>query len=275
MQPDYSGPPVALSIAGSDPSGGAGIQADLKAFTVLGVYGTTIITTLTAQNTLGVTGLHHLPADFIELQARTLADDIKVSAVKTGLLGPPETVKSVIEILKKFEFGPIVVDPVLQSTSGDPFLSSEGIDILKDHLLPLATLVTPNVYEASKLLKVPLALTLLDMEQQACALLKMGSRAVLLKGGHLDLEHQAIDVLAMNDGIFHFPAPRITTRNTHGTGCTLSAAITSEFAKGNKDLCLAVKNAKAMLWTALNSGKSFKIGRGRGPVDFLYAHTKS
>ncbi|MFM7084766.1 MAG: bifunctional hydroxymethylpyrimidine kinase/phosphomethylpyrimidine kinase, partial [Hyphomicrobium sp.] len=188
-------PKIALTIAGSDPSGGAGIQADIKTFTVMGVYGASILTSLTAQNTLGVTETYNLPPFFIEQQAKTLASDIRVSAVKTGMLGNAETVQTIIDILKTYSFGPLVVDPVLQSTSGDKLLTLSGLDVMRNQLLPLAFLVTPNLFEASQLLGKTMARSLTEMENQAHDLLKLGIRAVLLKGGHLEHQGKAVDIL--------------------------------------------------------------------------------
>lgn len=265
--------PIALTIAGSDPSGGAGIQADLKTFSALGVYGTTIITALTAQNTQGVFGVHAVPADFITLQADTLAADIKVTAAKTGMLGDRATVEAVVAILQRHDFGPIVVDPVMVATSGDVLLAADAIAAVRDHLIPLATLITPNLHEAAKLLDEPAAQTVEDMKRQGQRLLALKPKAVLIKGGHLSGE-QAIDVLVTPQGITEHSAPRIDTLNTHGTGCTLSAAVAAELAKGEPLIWEAVANAKEYLWRTLYAGASLQVGHGCGPVDHLYALRK-
>ncbi len=261
--------PIALSIAGSDPSGGAGIQADLKTFSALGVYGTTVITALTAQNTQGVTGIHTVPPDFIALQADTLASDIDVTAAKTGMLGDAVTVATVVAILQRHEFGPIVVDPVMVATSGDVLLAPDAIAAIRNRLMPLATLITPNLHEAANLLGMPLAISVADMEIQAIRLVEQGARAALVKGGHAKGD-MAVDVLVTQQGISHHAAPRIDTPNTHGTGCTLSAAITAELAKGEARLDLAVARAKDYLFQALDAGRRLNVGKGSGPVDHLH-----
>lgn len=261
--------PIALSIAGSDPSGGAGIQADLKTFSALGVYGTTVITALTAQNTQGVTGIHAVPPGFIAQQADTLAADIEVTAAKTGMLGDAVTVATVVAILQRHEFGPIVVDPVMVATSGDVLLAPDAIAAVRNLLIPMATLITPNLHEAAKLLDEAPAATVSEMEAQARRLVESGAHAVLIKGGHATGD-MAVDVLVSPEGVSHHAAPRIDTPNTHGTGCTLSAAITAELAKGEPRLDLAVARAKEYLSQALDAGRSLQIGKGCGPVDHLH-----
>ena len=269
MTTPLSRTPIALSIAGSDPSGGAGIQADLKTFSALGVYGTTIITALTAQNTQGVTGVHAVPPAFIGLQADTLAADIEVTAVKTGMLGDAVTVATVVGILQKHELGPIVVDPVMVATSDDVLLAPDAIAAVRNLLVPLATLITPNLHEAAQLLGTSLASTVEEMESQAQRLVAGGARSALVKGGHATGD-MAIDVLVAPHGISHHAAPRIETRNTHGTGCTLSAAITAELAKGETRLDTAVARAKDYLSQALDAGRTLNVGNGCGPVDHLH-----
>jgi hydroxymethylpyrimidine/phosphomethylpyrimidine kinase len=261
--------PVALSIAGSDPSGGAGIQADLKTFSALGVYGTTVITALTAQNTLGVTGVYTIPPDFIVKQAETLTADIEVTATKTGMLGDAVTVATVVAILQAQEFGPVVVDPVMVASSGDVLLAPDAVAAVRNLLLPLATLITPNIHEAAKLLGEAVATTVAEMEAQARRLVEIGAHAALVKGGHA-LGDMAVDVLVTTEGVSHHAAPWIETSNTHGTGCTLSAAITAELAKGETRLDAAVARAKNYLSQALDAGRALRIGRGCGPVDHLH-----
>lgn len=261
--------PIALSIAGSDPSGGAGIQADLKTFSALGVYGATIITALTAQNTRGVTGVHPVPPDFIMLQADTLAADLEITAAKTGMLGDSITVATVVGMLQKHEFGPVVVDPVMVATSGDLLLAPDAIAAVRNLLVPLAALITPNLYEAATLLGQAVAGSVDEMEMQARLLVERGARAALVKGGHASGD-MAVDVLVTVHGITHHSAPRIETSNTHGTGCTLSAAITAELAQGETQLDLAVARAKNYLSQALDAGRKLQIGRGCGPVDHLH-----
>lgn len=264
-------PPIALTIAGSDPSGGAGIQADLKTFTALGIYGASVIVALTAQNTLGVEGVMAVPPEFIALEIDTVATDLAITATKTGMLGDAATVAAVCDGLDRHRLGRLVVDPVMVATSGDVLLAANAIDLVRRRLIPKADLVTPNLAEAARLLDAPEASTVREMEQQAARLLEFGPKAVLVKGGHLEGE-EAIDVLVTR----HAPAdpvrltsPRIATRNTHGTGCTLSAAITANLALG-LGLNDAVTAAKHYLSCALASGSGLSIGRGHGPVDHLY-----
>lgn len=262
--------PIALTLAGSDPSGGAGIQADLKTFSALGVYGASVITALTAQNTRGVTGVFAIPADFIALEIDTLAADLSVTAAKTGMLGDEATVLAVAAGIERHGIAPLVVDPVMVATSGDLLLAPSAIAAVKARLIPLATLITPNLHEAARLLGSPIAASLDDMERQARDLLALGAAAVLVKGGHHTGE-DAVDVLAMRgvEGVRRFAAPRIATRNTHGTGCTLSAAITAELAR-TTPLEVAIAVAKDYLTGALAAGRDLNIGHGAGPVDHLF-----
>lgn len=266
--------PVAMTIAGSDPSGGAGLQADLKTFTALGVYGTTIITALTAQNTTGVTGVMAVPPDFIRAQFEAVTSDMKVAAAKTGMLGDEATVLTVASLIKSAELKPLVVDPVMVATSGDVLLQPDAIAAVGEVLIPLASVITPNLHEAARLLKASVASTEADVRRQAEALLKLGCRAVLLKGGHGE-GAEAVDILTTADGdMVRLSRPRIETRNTHGTGCTLAAAITAGLAKG-QDLASACRTAKQYLWSALRSGAAMQYGAGCGPVDHLHALVQS
>jgi hydroxymethylpyrimidine/phosphomethylpyrimidine kinase len=262
-------PPVALTIAGSDPSGGAGIQADLKTFSALGVYGATVITALTAQNTKGVSGVFAIPPDFIRTQFRAVISDLPVSAIKTGMLGDKAIVEAVAELLEEVPDLPVVVDPVMVATSGDTLLSSDAIDAVRQRLIPRANLLTPNLPEAAKLLDEPPAASLDEMQAQAEKLLRLGCAAVLLKGGH-GPGPEALDTLF--DGKEHhiLKRPRLATRNTHGTGCALSAAITAHLARG-ETLLRSAEAAKQFVWDALVSGATLAIGTGNGPVDHLFA----
>ncbi len=262
-------PTIALTIAGSDPSGGAGIQADLKTFTAMGVYGASVITALTAQNTLGVTGVHKVPVDFIRAQFSSVMSDLDIGAVKTGMLGDEETVLAVANLLIGNKPRALVVDPVMVATSGDLLLAPDAIAAVRDVLIPLADLITPNMPEAAALLGQPPAQSGQDMMDQAKALLRLGCRAVLLKGGH-GAGDEAIDYFATADGVICLRRPRIATRNTHGTGCTLSAAIAAGLARGRM-LGDAIGDAKDFVWSALNAGKTLKVGNGNGPVDHLFA----
>ena len=265
-------PPIALTIAGSDPSGGAGIQADLKTFTALGVYGASVIAALTAQNTRGVNGVLAIPPDFIALQIDAVATDLAVTATKTGMLGEAAAVAAVCDGLERHDLGQLVVDPVMVATSGDTLLAPDAIALVKSRLIPMAAVITPNLAEAGKLLGAAPAKTLADMEAQARDLLALGCGAVLVKGGH-STGTEAIDVLvtrAAPDTSHRLTAPRIDTRNTHGTGCTLAAAIAGHLALG-EELPAAVEAAKLFLADAIASGRDFSVGHGHGPVDHLHA----
>ncbi|RDI95494.1 bifunctional hydroxymethylpyrimidine kinase/phosphomethylpyrimidine kinase [Meiothermus sp. QL-1] len=253
---------VALTIAGSDSGGGAGVQADLKVFTRFGVYGTSALTLITAQNTLGVQELYLLPPALVYAQIRSVAEDLPPHAAKTGALGDAAIVEAVAEAVGRFGLGPLVVDPVMVAKGGDPLLAPEAVAALKEKLFPLASLITPNRLEAEALLGAPIR-TLEEAEEAAKALLALGPKAVLLKGGHLEGE-EAVDLLATPEGLQAFRAQRVPTRNTHGTGCTLSAAITALLALG-RPLEVAVAEAKAYLTRALLSAPP--LGRGHGPLN--------
>lgn len=267
--------PVALTVAGSDPSGGAGIQADLKTFSALGAYGTAVLTALTAQNTRGVTGVHPVPAAFVAEQVATLLDDVTVHATKTGMLGTADVVTAVAAALAGRAAGPVVVDPVMVATSGHRLVDDAAVAAVRDVLLPVADLVTPNVPEAAALLGVPPAGSADELPDQARALLELGPRAVLLKGGHLG-GPASVDVLATAAGVLTFSRPRLDTRATHGTGCTLSAAIAALLARdraGAVDRAAEVAGwapvvdaARDYLQAALAGGEALGIGSGHGPV---------
>lgn len=261
--------PAALTIAGSDSSGGAGIQADLKTFTALGVYGASVLTALTAQSTRGVIGVLGVPGDFIAAQVAAVAGDLEIRATKTGMLGDRATVEAVAEAVQRHLLAPLVVDPVMVATSGDPLLAPDAVDAVRRRLLPLATLATPNLDEAARLLDLPRAATVEEMEVQAAAILALGPGAVLVKGGHATGD-EAVDVLVCRGAAaVRLSAARIETRNTHGTGCTLSAAITAGLVLGHP-LEEAVRRAKAFVWQALRHGADRPVGHGAGPVDHLY-----
>lgn len=254
-----------LTIAGSDSGGGAGIQADLKAITVLGEYGMSVLTALTAQNTLGVQGVHEVPIDFIRLQLDAVLNDIGADAAKTGMLSSPEIVKCVAAGLRDHKVENIVVDPVMVAASGDPLLSRDAVEILKAELLPLATMLTPNLAEASILCGFPVN-SLDDMKAAAEMLAGLGPKYILVKGGHLP--DRAIDVLYDGQSIRTFDGPRIDTDNTHGTGCTISAALASFLARGLSPV-EAAEQAKAFITSAIRA--SIKIGSGHGPTN-PFAH---
>jgi hydroxymethylpyrimidine kinase/phosphomethylpyrimidine kinase len=254
-----------LTIAGSDSGGGAGIQADLKAITVLGGYGMSAITALTAQNTMGVHGIHPVPVDFIRMQIEAVISDIGADAAKTGMLATPEIVTAVADELRRFKMEIVVVDPVMVAKSGDPLLSKEARTTLKEKLLPLAFLVTPNLPEASELCGFPVQ-DLEEMQESARVIRGLGPRYVLIKGGHL--EKEAVDLLFDGERFERFDAPRLVSRNTHGTGCTYSAALATLLAQGLPVL-EAVREAKQFITRAIAFG--LEIGSGHGPTN-PYAH---
>lgn len=266
---ERAGTPIALTIAGSDPSGGAGIQADLKTFAAHGVYGASVITALTAQNTQGVTGVLEIDPDFIAAQIESVAADLSIGAVKTGMLADRPQVAVVVSGIKRFGLKPLVVDPVMVATSGDVLLAPDAIDAVRRNLLPHATVITPNLHEAARLLAGPVAKTEAEMQGQALRLLELGPGAVLIKGGHGE-NPEAVDYLVTSDGTTRLAKPWIETRHTHGTGCTLAAAITANLAKG-LGLVEAVTAAKDYLWHALVAGRTLGIGKGQGPVDHAFA----
>lgn len=268
MAEEPNATPIALTIAGSDSSGGAGIQADLKTFTALGVYGASVITAITAQNTQGVQDVLTLPASIIAAQMTSVASDLAVGAIKTGMLADRTTVDTVVDGLAAFAGVPLVVDPVMVATSGDVLLAPEAVAAVRARLLPAATVITPNLHEAARLLDAPLAKTPDDLEAQGRRLLALGPRAVLMKGGHSE-GSEAIDILVLAAGSLRFARPRIDTLNTHGTGCTLAAAITAGLARG-ETIPTAVTAAKDFVWQAIAAGRNLCIGKGSGPVDHLF-----
>ena len=261
---------IALTIAGSDSSGGAGIQADLKTFSALGVYGASAITALTAQNTLGVDAVLPVPPDFVRAQMRAVARDLEIRAIKIGMLATSEVIAAVADGLADFPGVPVVLDPVMVAASGDVLLDEGAVQTLRARLMPLAALVTPNLPEAAKLLQEREARSELEMAAQGEALRRQGAQAVLIKGGHLE-GNLAVDLLLDNEGSLPLSVPRIPTRNTHGTGCTLSSAIAAELAKG-ASLRQAVTAGKAYLTEALERADDLRIGKGRGPVHHLHKY---
>ncbi len=265
---------TALSIAGSDPSGGAGIQADLKAFSARGVYGMTALTALTAQNTQGVSGVHLVPPSFVADQIASIFDDIRVDAVKIGMIANADIAAAVADALHSHKDVPIVLDPVMIAKGGHPLLEPEAMEMVRTRLLPLAHTLTPNLPEAAALLGQTEAKTRDEMLAQGKALLDLGPKAILMKGGHLDSE-ESPDLLVTEDGVSWFEAERINTVNTHGTGCTLSAALAAELAK-EKDPTAAVAAAKSYLAGAvamaddLNVGSHNKDKTGHGPTHHFH-----
>jgi len=258
-----------MTIAGSDSSGGAGIQADLKTFTALGVYGASAITALTAQNTTGVQGVEAVPPAFVAAQIRSVLGDLDVRAVKTGMLANAAIIDAVATEMAAQAAIPLVIDPVMVATSGDPLIAADAVATLKSRLIPLARVITPNLPEAAALLSAPLASTEGEAMHQLHALSKLGARAVLLKGGHGD-GAEAVDLLLDDGRVTRLASPRIATRNTHGTGCTLSAAIAAFLAQGLA-LEVAVERAKTYVHRAIVAASQQHVGAGHGPVDHLFA----
>ena len=263
--------PIALTIAGSDSSGGAGIQADLKTFAALRVYGASVITALTAQNTQGVQAIHDVPADFIAAQIDSVFSDLAVTAVKIGMLSQVGVIEAVAEALRRHATGiPIVLDPVMVATSGDRLITDEAVEALRRHLLPLADLVTPNLPEIATLIGEVAATTENAAVAQGRRLLALGARAVLVKGGHAE-GTESVDHLICADGTLRrFAAQRIATRNSHGTGCTLSSAIAAGLARGQA-LSEAVGSAKRYVTAAIAAADTVAVGKGHGPVHHFHA----
>ena len=257
----------ALTIAGSDSGGGAGIQADLKAFSALGVYGASVITAITAQNTRAVTAVEPISPVNIRAQMDAVFDDLAIGAVKIGMLGGPDAIQAVAMGLDQTT-APIVLDPVMIAKSGDALLPDEAIDTLCHAVLPKATLLTPNLPEAGRLLDQPEAQDEDTMLAQGRALLAMGPKAVLMKGGH-GTGHECIDLLITANDVLRLVAPRLDTRNTHGTGCTLSASIAAGLAKGLA-LPEAVTEAHTYLKGAIAAADQLDIGSGHGPVHHFH-----
>ncbi|MGH6770199.1 MAG: bifunctional hydroxymethylpyrimidine kinase/phosphomethylpyrimidine kinase [Xanthobacteraceae bacterium] len=259
---------IAVTIAGSDSGGGAGIQADLKTFSALGVYGASVITALTAQNTKGVTGIHDVPPDFIAAQIDAVFSDLDVRATKIGMLSQPATIEAVAAGLDRWKQANVVLDPVMVATSGDRLLRPEAIEVLKRVLIPRALVITPNLAEAAALLDQPMATSEDEMRRQAEALMARGARAVLIKGGH-GTGSECVDVLLGPDSFTRLATARIATRNTHGTGCTLSSAIAAGLAKG-RDLIAAAREAKVYISEAIAASGRLSIGSGHGPVHHFH-----
>ncbi len=263
--------PIALTIAGSDSGGGAGIQADLKTFSALGVYGASVITALTAQNTQTVSAIYDVTPEFIGQQIDTVCSDLNVNAVKIGMLSQPDVIESAATGISKHKLDCVVLDPVMVAKSGDKLLQDDAVDTLRTTLIPHAALITPNLPEACVLLNTD-NIDIVNMEDAARALLKLGCKAVLLKGGHLQDDHST-DVLVTSDNVIRLDAKRINTENTHGTGCTLSSAITAYLARG-LPLEDAVKCGKNYINNAIAHADELSIGHGHGPVHHFYQFWK-
>jgi len=259
---------IAVTIAGSDSSGGAGIQADLKTFSALGVYGASVIVALTAQNTKGVSAVLDVPPAFVTAQMDAVFSDLTVGAVKIGMLGNAAVVAAVAAGLARHSHIPVVLDPVMVATSGERLLTPDAVEALREKLVPLALVVTPNLPEAAALVDAPQAATEDEMVRQAERLLASGAKAVLMKGGH-GKGAQSADLLVTATATVRFAAARIATGNTHGTGCTLAAAIAAGLAKG-EDLSAAVRAAKDYVTAAIAAADHLGVGHGRGPVHHFH-----
>ena len=278
-------PLIALTIAGSDSGGGAGIQADLKTFTAFGVYAASVVTALTAQNTRGVRAIHYPPPGIVGAQIEAVLEDFAVAAIKIGMLGNAEIASVVAERLPALspkgrgsknhlplrEGGPkgrmrafVVYDPVMTASSGDALSGSGFVDAVRHALLPLVDCLTPNLAEAAALLSEPIAKSEADMRRQGAALLKLGPRAILMKGGHLEGD-EAVDLLVTEDTVRRFVAPRLVSQNLHGTGCTLSSAIAANIVLG-APLPEAVAAAKTFVRRSIERGQHVTLGAGAGPL---------
>ena len=258
----------ALTIAGTDPSGGAGIQADLKTFSALGAYGTSVITALVAQNTRGVQSVYRIEPDFVAAQLDSVLSDVRIDAIKIGMLAEPAIVNVVADGLQSAKTPWIVLDTVMLAKSGDPLLSTEAVATLRERLLPHVSIITPNLPEAAALLDCPMATTEQEMQEQGRALLAMGCQAVLMKGGHLS-EAESPDWLFTHSLEHRFTAPRVNTRHTHGTGCTLSSALTA-LRPRHENWVDTVHAAKTWLQGALEQADSLEVGQGIGPVHHFH-----
>ncbi len=264
--------PIALTVAGSDSSGGAGIQADLKTFSALGVYGASVLTALTAQNTLGVTAIHDVPPDFIGAQMDAVYSDLKVVATKIGMLSQPDAIEAVAAGLDRNKARNVVLDPVMVAASGSRLLAPHAEAALKRLIFPRALLVTPNLHESAALSGMPFARNENEMREQADRIRALGAKAVLIKGGHAE-QPEAVDLLVDDDGVRRLVAKRHQTMNTHGTGCTLSSAIAAFLARG-MELHEAVTLAKNYITAAIAAADRLAVGHGHGPVHHFHSFWK-
>ena len=261
--------PIALTIAGSDSGGGAGIQADLKTFSALGVYGASVITALTAQNTLTVSAIHTTPIPMVKAQLDAVLGDLDVKAIKIGMLSSADVIKVVSQVLAEYSHIPVVLDPVMVAKSGDTLLQPDALEALQSLLVPLAHIITPNLPEAALMLDTEEATSISDVREQVEHLMHLGAHAVLLKGGHLEGD-VVVDVLRSHEFHESYTHPKIVTRNTHGTGCTLSAAIAAGLARGYS-LPESVGAAEAYLHLAIQAADELSVGSGHGPVHHFHA----
>ncbi len=261
--------PVVLTIAGSDSGGGAGIQADIKTISATGSYACSVITAITSQNTLGVSDIFPIPLPHITSQLDAVFQDLNIITVKIGMLADSQIINLVADKLEQYRPEHIVLDPVMVSTSGHTLLEDSAINSLKERLLPLADVITPNLPEAAALTNLDVPANSEEMHQMVMALRQLNTRAILLKGGHLEDEDNSDDILITPQSVQTISALRVGTLNTHGTGCTLSSAIASFLAQGN-ELATAVGHAKLYITQAIANADQLKVGQGRGPVNHFY-----
>ncbi|WP_325893096.1 bifunctional hydroxymethylpyrimidine kinase/phosphomethylpyrimidine kinase [Grimontia sp. NTOU-MAR1] len=269
MQDQSKQTPIVLTIAGSDSGGGAGIQADIKAISATGSYACSAVTAITAQNTLGVSAIFPIPVEHLAHQLDAVFSDLNVVAVKVGMLADANIIKVVADKIRHYRPQYLVVDPVMVATSGDLLLKQEAISTLKNELLPLANIITPNLPEGSALTGAEVPQTEQEMSEMIADLRALGSGSVLLKGGHLESDENSNDLLIFEDQVETFSAKRTQTKNTHGTGCTLSSAIASYLAQGN-ELSQAVALAKRYISEAISHADELEVGQGHGPVNHFY-----
>ena len=261
--------PIAVTIAGSDSSGGAGIQADLKSFSALGVYGASIVTAVTAQNTLGVSAIHDIPAKIVGEQIDSVMSDLEVAVVKIGMVANVDTINVIADKLEEYEITNVVLDPVMVAESGDVLVEPKAIEGIVNGLFPKASVVTPNLHEAVKLLgENEMAKSKDEMVRQAKAICELGAENVLVKGGHSKTK-EACDVLIHKDKEYWFCQPFVETRNTHGTGCSLSSAIAAEIAKG-EEIVKAVDIAKKWIHNGIKQADELDVGKGSGPIHHFH-----
>ncbi|QUM81124.1 bifunctional hydroxymethylpyrimidine kinase/phosphomethylpyrimidine kinase [Moritella sp. 5] len=262
--------PIVLTIAGSDSGGGAGIQADIKAMSATGSYACSVITAITAQNTLGVSAIFPIPLEHVEKQLDAVFTDLNIVAVKVGMLADDDIIKIVAAKIKQYQPAFLVVDPVMVATSGDLLIQESAISTLKAELLPLADIITPNLPEGAALIGSEIPSSEADMITMITGLRQLGAKTVLLKGGHLEQDENSNDLLIFPEDVHHLTAKRINTRNTHGTGCTLSSAIASYLAQGH-DLLRAVQLGKQYISQAIAHADELEIGKGHGPVNHFFS----
>lgn len=261
--------PIVLTIAGSDSGGGAGIQADIKAMSATGSFACSVITAITSQNTQGVSAIFPIPLDHVESQLDAVFTDLNIVAVKVGMLADSNIIKVVARKIKQYQPKCLVIDPVMVATSGDLLLEESAISTLKSELLPLADIITPNLPEGAALTGSPVPETEAQMKAMIAELRSLGAKAVLLKGGHLEKDENSNDLLITEESAKLISAKRFPTKNTHGTGCTLSSAIASYLAQGN-DLHAAVALGKQYITKAIQHADELNVGQGRGPVHHFY-----